>query len=929
MTHHLDKVLRHALDDGNAVLTVNRRLARSLRLAYDAEKRADGALSWETPDILSLSAWTRRGWEEYGSETPLPVLLGPAQEQALWERIIREGDEAGEGRVLLPARMAQDARAAWMRIKAWRIPDSDMDSHPAAGGIDTMFSRWAQTFSRRCETHQWIDSACALDRLIRAIRAQAFRVGPMVLVGFEEFTPQQQDLLDALGLRAKVLPDEEIPPSATRVPRSPSSASDLPPAARISLPDQEQELECAARWARALLEGGDPDPIGIAVPGLAGMRPTVARVFQEILCPEALEPHADVPRPFQISLGQPLMEAAPIRDAMLALGLAEGAHPLPVFSRLLLSPYFAGAKTEFTSRARLDVSLRAMGEPWLTLETVCRHLDSNRESKEQANREEQNWSLTKGEASPLLAGLPRMSTALRGSSPRRMPSQWARAFAEWLSWLGWPGERALDGDEYQAVAAFYDLLAEFARLDLVLAEQGFQDAWFRLRRMATTQLFQPDSNLTPPNLAPIRILDISEIAGLWFSHLWVLGLHAEAWPAAPRPNPFLAEDVQQRLGMSGGGPDIELARARRTTEQILASADQIIVSYPRSDGDLVRYPSPLIAGLPEIAAREIPRSPLLDIVQRFSGENGTAAERLFDERGPAIGHDEPITGGARIWRDQAACPFRAFATHRLGAVALGVPGIGPDHLLRGMVTHRALELIWRELRDSDRLLSMTDDTLRAKVSEVVCLALGEAARRRPETFRGNRARELEQARLETLIMAWLEYEKERPPFTVVARERERVVSFGGAPVVIRVDRVDRVEGGEHLLLDYKTGDAGIGGWFGERPAEPQLPLYAILDGYDGIGFALVRRGGIGFEGIARIKDMAPRIETVQGTKSRAAKGFRDWDALRGEWHRILLSLAEAFARGDAAVDPKSPQESCRNCDLPSLCRIHGILARED
>jgi len=41
-------------------------------------------------------------------------------------------------------------------------------------------------------------------------------------------------------------------------------------------------------------------------------------------------------------------------------------------------------------------------------------------------------------------------------------------------------------------------------------------------------------------------------------------------------------------------------------------------------------------------------------------------------------------------KDQAACPFRAFAAHRLGAEGLQFPHTGLDALERGTLVHRVL-----------------------------------------------------------------------------------------------------------------------------------------------------------------------------------------------------------------------------------------------
>ncbi|MBT8420604.1 MAG: PD-(D/E)XK nuclease family protein, partial [Gammaproteobacteria bacterium] len=728
-----------------------------------------------------------------------------------------------------------------------------------------------------------------------------------ILAGFDEFTPRQQDLLETLGNSGT-----QITHWAPRQPHRNTRYSDC---VRVCLADEEKELGAAARWARALIERGAAGPIGIVIPALTGMRSAVLRVFDGILRPEAKyaieeldTPHA--PRAFNISLGEPLARVPLVRDAIAALTLAnEHRHPISVFSQFLLSPYFAGAESDLMGHARLDVSLRAMGEPLLTLSTFLRYLESLSETDTHPDSETDTYLFQ--------AGLLRGVSLLRELPKKQTLSNWAQTFADWLGCLGWPGERAPNSDEYQAVGAFHELLAEFAGLNLILGKCTFQIALSRLRQVAEKRIFQPRSDP-----APIQILGAQEAAGLSFSHLWILGLHAESWPPPPRPNPFLPIKLQRHTGMPQASPDIALSKAQRATDRMLASADEIVVSYPRISGDLARTPSPLIAMLPEMDPAILLQSGLPDAWCVGAGMGDK--EPLLDTQGPILESDDSLRGGTRIWQDQAACPFRAFATHRLGATNLDVPTVGLDYAMRGIMVHRALELIWRELRDSNRLAAMEDAALRSKISVAVDRTVFEAAKKRPETLRG-RLQEIERARLAALVMEWLTFEKGRRPFTVIAPERGRLVSFGDLPVSIRPDRIDRVNQGtaneQDLLIDYKTGNAAMGDWFGKRPTNPQLPLYAVVEESDGIGFAFVRRGRMGIAGIAALPDLAPGIESMDKAGVKAAKEFDDWDGLLGTWRQTLVQLAESFAKGDAEVDPSSPTETCRYCDLHSLCRV--------
>lgn len=193
-----------------------------------------------------------------------------------------------------------------------------------------------------------------------------------------------------------------------------------------------------------------------------------------------------------------------------------------------------------------------------------------------------------------------------------------------------------------------------------------------------------------------------------------------------------------------------------------------------------------------------------------------------------------------------------------------------------------------------------------------------------------RLAQAERERLSALAQRWLEVELARAPFQVEALEQRRVVRVGGLVLDVQLDRVDRVDG-RRMLLDYKTGRARRGAWFGERPDEPQLPLYALALDADGgaaapvaaVCFARLKRGEEGFEGVADEPGWAPGIAEL-GRGSGAHKDFADMSALKWHWARVLGELAEAFAGGCAQVDPK-PQ-ACTHCDLGALCRINALRA---
>jgi RecB family exonuclease len=204
-------------------------------------------------------------------------------------------------------------------------------------------------------------------------------------------------------------------------------------------------------------------------------------------------------------------------------------------------------------------------------------------------------------------------------------------------------------------------------------------------------------------------------------------------------------------------------------------------------------------------------------------------------------------------------------------------------------------------------------------------ALAAMKRRRAETLAG-RYGELERERLVRLARDWLEVERDRPvPFKVLKTEEECEVEFGGVRVKGRLDRRDELEGGRIAVIDYKSGECRTGAWAGERPDEPQLPMYALggpdADRVSVVTFAQVRTAGSRFRGLSDASNLVTGVTTVDKDYSPSVKEYGSWDRLVSHWRTELDRLGRAFASGDARVDPKNLRVTCKQCEQHVLCRV--------
>ncbi|NGX16515.1 PD-(D/E)XK nuclease family protein [Wenzhouxiangella sp. XN24] len=857
-----------ALDAGATIVTATRRLARTLQ--FEVARNRGGA-SWATPEIMPWSAWVEERFaslRDFGElDDPRPV-LDEWQAATLWEEVFSRDPVADT--LLMPGGAVESFREAWALALDWRLSWPEL---AARGSEDCqVFLRMARAYRRRLDTLNVIDRAQLPDMLAALLTAQ----GPAVFfAGFDTFSPAQQQLVQALGPRARSLG-----------PPRPGSTATV-----TSFADSRAELAAVAAWARARLDAEPEARLGIVVPDLDAQAPVLEYLLDQALVPPRLWPgQTELSRPWNLSLGQPLVDLPVVAAAFLVFELRGEAMDSTAVSRLLRSPFLAGATAEAAQRARLERWLRQHGGDRISPARLLAWLSG-------ANG---------APACPQLAA--RMAVcmeALRTGRSRQRPSHWCEVLTRVLETMGWPGDGPVDSSTWQTVQAWVELLHVFSRLDAVAVPATLSEALGRLRRIGAQQRFQPE---TPE--VPVQVLGLLETAGLAFDGLWVTGLHDGVLPAPLRPQPMLPAALQREKGMPRACPQRELELADHLVTRLAGAAPEVRFSHPTSRQDEPLRASPLVARLAR--APDSGAFAVADIAAATF--HGRRQERLVDERAPGVSGAVP--GGSALLADQSACPFKAFATHRLDAAPMEAPTTGVDPSSRGSFVHLALSFLWGELRDRAGLAAL-DAANRARLVEE---ALRRAAAETLEEVPSALVRiEVQDAAIR--IGQLLDIELLRPDFSVEHCERRIDFELGALRLGGRVDRIDRVAEGV-VVLDYKTGAASAAKWRGERPDEPQMPLYALAwrEELAGLAYASLKPGDVGLSGVVRSAD-------VLGRALPNSKPPEDWAEELDDWRNVLENLASGFAEGDARVDPLDPrpQGTCEWCHLATLCRRDELL----
>lgn len=868
-------------EQGATLITPNRRLARAIKREFDAAQIKRGLSVWPTADILQYGAFLERAWSELARFERGATLLSEEQETILWERVIADSPQGGI--LLNPAAAARQARQAWSIRHAFRIEFARyaalLDEDGAA------FRRWANRYGKICEEKNWLDHA----RLADAIIAGVLKPRNIALYGFDELSPQQREFFKALAASGSTVSEAKPETNAA-------------PAVRAGFPDSETELYSVASQIKQMLAQQPDARIGVIVPDLVARRADIVRIFDDVLQPaRVVSSSRERARPYNVSLGLALSDYPLVASALLILELARGELALNDLGSLLRSPFLVAAEQEFTLRALLDAELRKNGQPTAALKMLAREAHASPQFAARLD----GW----------------MKQAGAARKAKQPPSAWSSTFQQLLAGLGWPGERALDSEEYQTFGKWREIISKLSTLDVIAPRLGFDEALGNLKRLAGDALFEPES----PDV-PVQVLGVLEANALEFYILFATGLTDEEWPQPPNPNPFLPLSVQRRLNVPHAGADWQLAFARRTIAGWRACAKEIRFSYPLRDGDRELRPSPLLCEVPE--AQPAAENAALYRSAVFA-TRAQEIETLADFKAPPLPAGVKVSRGAEFFKNQAACPFRAFAIHRLGAEGVEAAHAGLDARDRGLLMHRAAENLWKELKSSKQLALASEEELKAAAGRAAADALESTRKARPDVMTPIFTA-LEQERVAALLMRLLELEKNRAPFELLAREEKRRVTVAGIEVSTRPDRMDRLEDGSRVILDYKTGKwAGVGDWLGERPDEPQLPLYAVSAGRDdvaAVAFVQLHAQDVLFKGLSREKDLLPGVYTLAENKA-VAKQCADWKDLFESWRTMLENLVREYLDGRADVSPKDYPTTCRDCDLGPFCRVKEIKDR--
>ncbi|GAB3275986.1 PD-(D/E)XK nuclease family protein [Parahaliea aestuarii] len=870
------------IGQGYVLLTPNLRLARRIKAEWDARQLAAGHRAWQPLPVHPLEGWLQQAWHQRACQEAAlrRHLLDTPLALRVWRQAIEEDERQGDYSLLQVEATASQAQQARNQLLRWQVNPAD-PGIAARFRLDTdcsTFLRWHEAFEIQLQER---NLATGLDviALLQAAERPASRASTRaLLIAFDEVPPLLRAALDQCCADVQELPQ----PAAAAACQARAYA------------DRNSELRAVARWARETCAARPQASIGIVLDDMRGDRQRLEYLLRrEFNCLDA--DYAALPVNF--STGWQLAEVPVMRDALTALSAVNAAVYVQDVLALLRSRFLQLPDRHSTAG----------------LAFVAKLHDHGREQVDAGALRTLAKDLRLGEVLLSCAGM-------RQLRERSLPSVWAGHFHQLLTLWGWPGEGGLDSLEFQQVEEGYRQLESLATFDAVCGPMVYSEALALLRQCCQDASFQPrtaDSR--------VQVLGPLEAAGLQFDALWLCGMQASQWPAPARPNPFLPLSLQRECAMPHASAEREWHYANGLLQQYRAHCDTLIASYSQSVDGAPELPSALLKDFSWQATSD-DEGPPASWLQQWRERD---VETLPDAVAPLPDAEElaRIGGGSGLIEDQSHCPFRAFARRRLRLQALSEPSLALTAAERGTLVHQALYVIWGELGESAALQALAADAQ----ADLLVRATSAAIDALPAMRRlavGHACIAQEQRYLLALLEEWLETERQREPFVVVAREQRQAIALGALQLQLQVDRIDRSAIAAHgdsaspvTIIDYKTGSCEATQWLGQRPSLPQLPLYSVASQapVEALAFAHVKARHTTYKGLGA-RQVAPGIKDDIARATSRKEPLDSWPELLERWHETVQRLAQEFLAGEAAVDPLN-SGSCTYCGLQSLCRI--------
>ena len=896
----------NTLQQQRTVLTPNNRSVNAILQEYGNYQR--GSRAWLRPPVFAIDIWLQQLWTAAAANGIEPFdqlrLLDRFSEQCIWTKQLDASSEQypllNTGLTANPVARSYHLSSQWLLFEDAALAEQQHAQDFSA------FLTWCAQYRAYCKANQLIGLSDAIALLLdRLDDLEPLLPESLLLVSFTEPPPLYERLFDALATRIDVQRFSRAESKTEAGDLLFSQTSTSPGKfGRYQFPDLETEARACVDHCLEQARLDDGKHIGIIIDQGKNHEFVLRKAFDRRLKMSHCDFSPDSNPQFNLLQGSQLLADA--KRVELAVKLIELNHrqvDTEKFCHLMQSAQLAGTAEELQQRIKLQLVLRrklASTTRLSSLRTIM-------------NRDSSNYHCP-GLADQLL----QFTELARRCPSHQMLQAWINLFKQQLTVFGWPGTTSSTVELRDGVQ-WEQALDQLAATSAIHGKVDFGSA-LRILKLLLKQIprRQPfDSNLN------ISLMSLEEAQDFDFDTVWLLATDNNSLPSPVNPALFLPRSIQQRLAMPGSSSETQLQMCKAQLTRLSRQTAHLIISHHEYEDDLQLSCSPLIDKL-----TTTPWPGHSDSAASLQGERAVTLEQLQEPLWLPLEADIDA-GGTGLLSNQSNCPFRAFARYRLGAEQLPAIQQGLNPMVRGSALHLALDRLSEELDTLEKIQQCPADERRQIIATSIEPAISQLRDQLPDIMTPAFAA-LERQRLSTLLEGFLDYETDRPEFTVSATEQSLSWSHSRLALKFRIDRIDQLGDGSLALIDYKSGKKFNYRWFDDRPDDLQLPLYqlALSAASDNVIATLIYQvniDGVSLFGPTDNELIHPGLKLL--AKTRSFNG--SWSELQERWEHIVFALAEEFEQGLLAVAPTRGSQTCQYCELPALCRINERLSMRD
>jgi len=854
------ELLFNKLEKNVKIITINSYLSTYIRIEFSKWRKKNYLSSdFHSEKIQSIIEWTNTLWKSLQKNYNLPILLTKYQEHVLWSKYLSE--YSTKYSLLLNNSILNKAKEAWNLIHQWRLPIKEKNWLSFCTKDVHNFYYWYKSFKNLCTKNKWITYSEIYNYIYKKNKKNK-NYEHLILIGFNHISPSLKKILDMYVWKMMYLSYKN---SSNKIQI-------------FEIENLKKEKYFAIKWALKELKNNPNKKIKIIAPNLFLERKNWEKLSEIFFIKNNIQ--------YYISEKNNMLEH-PLVQVLLNLLKMKIIGDYKYIRKIIISPYILGGEKEKISRHFLYLELMGVFHLKWTLKDFQKYIQKKKKT-------------------PLLLKI--IINIIKEKELKHSKiSVWLKFFKKILKISGWPGNQKLNDLEYKTIILVKKIFTKFQEIGLVVKSKisAAQAIDYLSYLFSITSL----SSKMSSNIQ-IYIIDIIENFEILCDKIWICQMHINNFLNISLPNSFIPESMYSIFQFSYFDIAYQKECIKNKILQWKMQSNTVILSYNKK--------SQIYFDISNFFFQNFKKIEKKNIIDFYQNENKLPKiwDLIKEKKSVYSLNNIEINnfkGGYDVFKTQLQCPFKSVSRYRW-KIKNTKEKIYWNAKEQGIVIHKILKEIWKQLKNQKELLYLfKNNQIYFFINNIVSCILSSYFYKLGYHYK-KIFFQIEIQRITKLVFDWLLIESQRTPFSVISNEKKIFKYIGKIPIKIQIDRIDQLQNGKKIIIDYKTGHR-ISRKLIENLYEPQLPLYAIMQNSNGIAYAYINTKSMGFYGIGEISSKDFFYKKIHYNSKFICIS---WEKQLNNWLNNFKKLSKKFYLGLAIIKPSII--SCNYCEFYNFCQ---------